>query len=219
MKRSELARFIDYTLVKPNATEAEIRNLCREAIENNFYAVTINPTWVKLSHQLLKNTMTKVDVCIGFPLGATTPQTKIAETAEAINNGANEVDFVINIGALKSGYTAFVEREISAIVKTAGNIPVKVILETSLLTDEEKILVCKMALNAGASFVKTCTGFGISGATPEDVRLMRKTVGNLMGVKAAGGIRTYAEALTLIEAGANRIGTSTGVDIIMEAPL
>ncbi|MCX8063949.1 MAG: deoxyribose-phosphate aldolase [Candidatus Hydrogenedentes bacterium] len=219
MKRDELARLIDFTLVRPNATETDIRNFCKEAVENNFYAVTVNPTWVKLSSQLLKNTNTKVDVCIGFPLGATTPQTKITETAEAINNGADEIDFVINIGALKSGYTAFVEREIIAIVKTAGNIPVKVILETSYLSDEEKILVCKMSLNAGASFVKTCTGFGLTGATPEDVKLMRKTVGNLIGVKAAGGIRTYAETVSLIHAGANRIGTSTGVDILKEAPI
>ncbi len=218
MRRKDLARIIDLTLVRPNATETEIRKLCAEAVEHQFYAVAVNPTWTKLCSQLLKNTLVKVDVCVGFPLGATTPKTKISETEEAISNGASEIDFVINIGALKSGYTAFVEREIIAIVKCAVNTPVKVILETSYLTDEEKILVCKMALNSGASFVKTCTGFGLNGATVEDVRLMRLTVGNAIGVKAAGGIRTYADAITLIQAGANRIGTSAGVKIIQEAP-
>lgn len=218
MRRKELARLIDHTLVRPNATENEIRSLCTEAVQYGFYAVSVNPTWTKLCSQLLKNTNVKVDVCIGFPLGATTPQTKITETVEAINNGANEIDFVINIGALKSGYTAFVEREIAAIVKSAAQTPVKVILETSYLTNEEKILVCKMAVNAGASFVKTCTGFGLSGATVEDVKLMKLSVGNAIGVKAAGGIRTYSDAIALIKAGASRIGTSTGVNILQEAP-
>jgi deoxyribose-phosphate aldolase len=219
IKRHELARMIDHTLLRAYATEDDIRILCQEAIEHNFYAVSVNPTWTKLCAQLLKGTSVKVDVCVGFPLGANTPHIKVAETAEAIKNGAQEIDMVINIGALKSGYTAYVEKEIAVVVKTAGDIPVKVILETSYLTDDEKIAVCEMAIRTGARYVKTSTGYGTRGATVEDVRLLRKTVGNLLGVKAAGGIRTYGDAVAMIEAGADRIGTSTGLDILQDAPL
>ncbi|HOK08767.1 MAG TPA: deoxyribose-phosphate aldolase [Candidatus Hydrogenedens sp.] len=219
IKRHELAKMIDHTLLRPHATEDEIRILCEEAKENNFCSVSVNPTWTKLCAQLLKDTPIKVDVCIGFPLGATTAHVKVLETEEAIRNGAQEIDMVINIGALKSGYTAYVEKEIAAIVKTAKNVPVKVILETSYLSTDEKVAVCEMAIRTGASFVKTSTGYGIKGATVEDVQLLRKAVGNLLGVKAAGGIRTYGEAVTMIEAGANRIGTSTSLDILQDAPL
>lgn len=219
IKRQELARMIDHTLLRPYASEDDIRILCQEAKENNFYAVSINPTWTKLCAQLLKDTPVKVDVCVGFPLGSTTAHIKVAETAEAIKNGAQEIDMVINIGALKSGYTAYVEKEIAIVVKTAGNIPVKVILETSYLNNDEKVAVCEMAIRTGASFVKTSTGYGTKGATVEDVQLLRKAVGKFLGVKAAGGIRTYGEALAMIEAGANRIGTSTSLDILQDAPL
>ncbi|HOQ31563.1 MAG TPA: deoxyribose-phosphate aldolase [Candidatus Hydrogenedens sp.] len=219
IKRQELARMIDHTLLRPYASEDDIRILCQEAKENNFYAVSINPTWTKLCVQLLKDTPVKVDVCVGFPLGATTAHIKVAETAEAIKNGAQEIDMVINIGALKSGYTAYVEKEIAIVVKTAGNVPVKVILETSYLSNDEKVAVCEMAIRTGAKFVKTSTGYGTKGATVEDVQLLRKAVGNFLGVKAAGGIRTYGEAVAMIEAGANRIGTSTSLDILQDAPL
>ncbi len=219
IKRHELARMIDHTLLRPYASEDDIRILCQEAIENNFYAVSVNPTWTKLCAQLLKDTPVKVDVCVGFPLGATTAHIKVAETAEAIKNGAQEIDMVINIGALKSGYTAYVEKEIAIVVKTAGDVPVKVILETSYLSNDEKVAVCEMAIRTGASFVKTSTGYGSRGATVEDVQLMRKAVGNFLGVKAAGGIRTYGEAVAMIEAGANRIGTSTSLEILQDAPL
>ncbi len=219
IKRQELARMIDHTLLRPYASEDDIRILCEEAKENNFYAVSVNPTWTKLCAQLLKDTPIKVDVCVGFPLGATTAHIKVAETAEAIKNGAQEIDMVINIGALKSGYTAYVEKEIAIVVKTAGNIPVKVILETSYLTNDEKVAVCEMAIRTGASFVKTSTGYGTKGATVEDVQLLRKAVGKFLGVKAAGGIRTYGEAVAMIQAGANRIGTSTSLDILQDAPL
>ncbi len=219
IKRQELARMIDHTLLRPYACEDDIRILCQEAKENNFFTVSVNPTWTKLCAQLLKDTPVKVDVCVGFPLGATTAHIKVAETAEAIKNGAQEIDMVINIGALKSGYTAYVEKEIAIIVKTARNIPVKVILETSYLSNDEKVAVCEMAIRTGASFVKTSTGYGTKGATVEDIQLLRKAVGNFLGVKAAGGIRTYGEAVALIEAGATRIGTSTSLDILQDAPL
>lgn len=219
MNRYALARYIDHTLLKPDATEDDIKILCQEAVENHFYAVSVNPFWAKLCAQLLKGTGVIVDVCIGFPLGATTPQVKLAEALEAKQNGAQEIDMVINIGALKSGFSAYVEREIATVVQSVAPIPVKVILETSLLTTEEKIAVCEMAIRSGAAFVKTSTGYGIRGATVEDVQLLRKCVGNLLGVKAAGGIRTYGEAIAMIEAGANRIGTSTGLSILQDAPL
>jgi len=151
-------------------------------------------------------------------LGASTAQTKVAEAREAVKNGATELDMVINIGALRSGYPAFVEREIEAVVRAAGKAPVKVILETSYLTDQEKVAVCEMSVRAGAAFVKTSTGFGHGGATVEDVALMRKTVGNQIKIKASGGIRSYEEAVAFIEAGADRLGTSTGVNIVEEAP-
>jgi len=219
IKRHELSKMIDHTLVRSYAKENDIRILCQEAIENNFCAVTINPTWTKLCAQLLKDTPVKVDVCVGFPLGATTAYIKVAETAEAIKNGAQEIDMVINIGALKSGFSAYVEKEIAAVVKTAVNIPVKVIIETSFLTDDEKYEVCEMAIRTGAAFIMTSTGYGIKGATVRDVEFLHKTVGNLLGVKAAGGIRTYGAAVALIEAGASRIGTSTSLDVIQDAPL
>ncbi|HOV32000.1 MAG TPA: deoxyribose-phosphate aldolase [Candidatus Hydrogenedens sp.] len=219
IKRHELSKMIDHTLVRSYAKENDIRILCQEAIENNFCAVTINPTWTKLCAQLLKDTPVKVDVCVGFPLGATTPHIKVAETAEAIKNGAQEIDMVINIGALKSGFSAYVEKEIAAVVKTASNVPVKVILETSFLNDDEKYEVCKIAIRTGAAFVMTSTGYGIKGATVVDVEFSHKVVGNFLGIKAAGGIRTYGAAVAMIQAGANRIGTSTSLDVIQDAPL
>jgi len=219
IKRHELSRMIDHTLLHSYAKEDDIRILCQEAIENNFYAVTVNPTWAKLCAQLLRDTPVKVDVCIGFPLGATTAYIKVSETAEAIKNGAQEINMVINIGALKSGFTAYVEKEIEAVVKTAKNVPVTAILETSFLTDDEKFEVCEIAIRTGTAFVQTSTGYGIKGATVEDIEFLHKAVGNLLGIKAAGGIRTYGKAAVMIEAGANRIGTSTSLDVIQDAPL
>lgn len=218
MTRAELARIIDHTELHAYASLVDIDELCDEALEYGFGAVSINPVWTAYCVKRLKDTGVKVNPTVGFPLGANTPHTKLEEAREAIRNGADEIDMVINVGALKSGYRDFVEQEIASIVRAAERVPVKVIIETSYLAEDEKVAVCEMALRANAAFVKTSTGFGYSGATVEDVRLMRTIVGNAIGVKAAGGIRTYGQALALIEAGASRIGTSAGVAILADAP-
>jgi deoxyribose-phosphate aldolase len=218
MKRSSLAKIIDHTQLRAFATETDIRELCDEALTYGFRAVSVNPVWVSFCAKVLKDSTVKIDACVAFPLGAATARMKIEETQDAIQNGATEIDMVINIGALKSGYSQYVEKEIRAVVKAAKEHPVKVILETSYLNTEEKIAVCQMCLRAGAAFVKTATGFGKGGATVEDVKLMRKVVGENLGVKAAGGIRSYANAMQIIEAGANCIGTSAGVAILADAP-
>jgi deoxyribose-phosphate aldolase len=184
---------------------------------HGFATVCVNPVWTSYCAKRLAGTDVKVCPAIGFPLGATTAHVKLEETREAVRHGAGEIDMVINVGALKSGCPQFVEEEIAAVVKAAATLPVKVIIETCLLSKQEKVAVCKMAMRAGAAFVKTSTGFNGAGATVEDVRLMREIVGRLLGVKAAGGIRTYEQACALIEAGATRIGTSAGVEIIAEA--
>ncbi len=218
MTRKELAALIDHTQVRAFATELDISELCDEAVEYGFHAVTINAVWTSFCARRLADKVVGIDPTIGFPLGASTAQTKVAEAREAVKNGATELDMVINIGALRSGYPVYVEREIEAVVRAAGKAPVKVILETSYLTDQEKVAVCEMSVRAGAAFVKTSTGFGHGGATLEDVALMRRTVGNQIKIKASGGIRSYEEAVAFIEAGADRLGTSTGVNIIEEAP-
>ncbi|HRI88604.1 MAG TPA: deoxyribose-phosphate aldolase [Candidatus Hydrogenedentes bacterium] len=219
MTRSELAKLIDHTILRADAAQADIAALCDEAVQHGFAAVSINPAWVSFCAKKLNGSGVLVNATIGFPLGANTAAVKVAEARDAIKNGATELDMVINVGALKSGYGDFVEREIAALVKAAGEVPVKVILETSLLTEDEKVAVCEMAVRSGAAFVKTSTGFGRSGATTDDVALMRQIVGARVGVKASGGIRTYADAIAMVTAGANRLGTSSGIAILKEMPL
>lgn len=214
MTREELLKYIDQTLLRPTATIEEMTAFLEEAKLYKFYAVCINPWFTKLAVEVMKGSGVKVGVAIGFPLGATTTMTKVYEADEALENGADELDMVINIGALKSKDYEYVESEIKKIVNLAGRKIVKVILETCYLTDEEKVTACKIAEASGASFVKTSTGFGSGGATVEDVKLMRETVGDRLGVKASGGIRTLEDALKMISAGANRIGTSSGKAII-----
>jgi deoxyribose-phosphate aldolase len=214
----DFAKYIDHTLLKPDASEADIKKLCAEAGRYHFATAFVNPCWVKLAAELLKDSGVKVGVAIAFPLGANTTDTKVYQTRAAIANGAEEPDMVINIGAVKSGNWDLVETDIRMVVEAArgGHVPapVKVILETCLLTDEEKVKVALIARSAGAAFVKTSTGFSTGGATVADVQLLRRTVGPNMGVKASGGIRDYAAAKAMIDAGANRIGTSAGVKIL-----
>ncbi|MET3321162.1 UNVERIFIED_ORG: deoxyribose-phosphate aldolase [Peribacillus simplex] len=210
-----VAGLIDHTLLKADATKEQIRVLCEEAREYNFASVCVNPTWVKYASELLEGSEVKVCTVIGFPLGATTPETKAFETKDAISNGAHEVDMVINIGALKDKDNELVERDIRAVVAVStGKALSKVIIETSLLTEEEKVRACELAVKAGTDFVKTSTGFSTGGATVEDVALMRKTVGPDIGVKASGGVRNTSDAQKVIEAGATRIGASAGVSIL-----
>ena len=211
-----MAQYIDHTLLKADATGAEIVKLCREALENRFYSVCINPSNVKTAVDELQGSAVKVCAVIGFPLGATTTAVKTYETAEAVENGAAEVDMVIHIGALKGGDVQYVLNDISAVVRAAKGKTVKVIIETGLLNAEEKVLACRLAKEAGAHFVKTSTGFGPGGATIADVQLMRETVGSDLGVKASGGVRTPEAVRQMIEAGATRIGTSSGVGIVKE---
>lgn len=220
ISRSQLAKMIDSTLLKPTATKDDIAKLCREAKRHGFGYVCINPVYVSLAAQLLKGTGVKVCSVIAFPFGSTPPEVKAFEARRAVENGAGEVDMVINLGALKSGDHGAVKRDVEMVVdlkRLYRDLIVKVIIETGHLTSEEKVTACRLAKEAGADFVKTSTGL-VGGATIEDVRLMRQTVGSDMGVKAAGGIRTLKDALAMIEAGANRIGTSTAVAIIEEFP-
>ena len=210
----KLNKYIDHTLLKADASQEQIETLIEEAKKYDFASVCVNPTWVSFAAQALKATDVKVCTVIGFPLGANTPELKAFETSDAIQNGANEIDMVINIGALKSRNFDLVERDIRAVVEAAKGTLVKVIIETCLLTDDEKVKACQIAQKAGADFVKTSTGFSTGGATVEDVALMRKTVGSDMGVKASGGARSYEDALAFIKAGATRIGASSGVAIM-----
>ncbi|GFP18867.1 deoxyribose-phosphate aldolase [Candidatus Hakubella thermalkaliphila] len=210
----DIAKLIDHTLLAPDATRERIARLCQETREYGFASVCVNPGWVKIAAQLLEGSEVKVCTVIGFPLGATTTLTKAMETRDALANGADEVDMVLNVGALKSGDEDWVREDIASVVKAANGRVVKVILETGLLTDEEKVKASLLAKEAGASFVKTCTGFGPGAATVEDIALLRKTVGEKMGVKASGGVKDYETARRMIEAGANRIGTSSGVAIV-----
>lgn len=210
----KLNKYIDHTLLKADASQEQIETLIEEAKKYDFASVCVNPTWVHFAAQALKATDVKVCTVIGFPLGANTPELKAFETSDAIQNGADEVDMVINIGALKSRNFDLVERDIRAVVEAAKGTLVKVIIETCLLTDDEKVKACQIAQKAGADFVKTSTGFSTGGATVADVALMRKTVGPDMGVKASGGARSYEDALAFIKAGATRIGASSGVAIM-----
>ncbi|MGH2568283.1 MAG: deoxyribose-phosphate aldolase [Bacteroidota bacterium] len=208
---------IDHTLLKPEATRQQIEELCAEAKQYSFASVCVNPCYVKLCAQLLRDTSVKVCTVIGFPLGATSTEAKVQEAEQAVRDGARELDMVINIGMLKSGEAGYVEndvRAVAAVAHRAGAI-LKVILETGLLTDEEKVKACVLAKRAGADFVKTSTGFAKGGATAGDIRLMRKVVGSALGVKASGGVRTQEQALELIESGADRIGASASVKIVL----
>lgn len=216
----QIASIIDHTLLKPDATRQQIQQLCEESLEHDFASVCINPIHVKQAVGFLKGSDVKVGTVIGFPLGAYSPEDKVRETKESIDNGASEVDMVINLGALKEGNDTLVEREIGLVVQAAHvrGVHCKVIIEAGLLSDDEKVRACLLAKNAGADFVKSSTGFMAGGATTEDVFLMRKTVGSHLGVKAAGGIRTLGQAMAMIGAGANRIGTSASVSIISEIP-
>jgi deoxyribose-phosphate aldolase len=212
----DIAKMIDHTLLKPEATPKDIEKLCEEAIQYQFASVCVNPCYVKLASEILKGRKVKVCTVIGFPLGANRTDTKVFETEKAIEDGAQEVDMVMNIGMLKGGYYDYVENDIRAVVNVAHkrNVLVKVILETALLTDEEKVKACLLAKRANADFVKTSTGFSKGGATAGDVALMRRVVGSAMGVKASGGIRSYEEALQMIKSGADRIGASASVKIV-----
>ena len=210
-----LNRMMDHTILKPETTKEGVMKIINEAKEHHFYSVCVNPTWVALAAEELKTSPTAVCTVIGFPLGANTTVTKAFEATDAIQNGADEIDMVINIGALKSGDNALVQKDIEGVVAAAKDRAlVKVIIETALLTNDEIVRACELAKAAGADFVKTSTGFSTGGATVDDVRLMRATVGPEMGVKASGGIHDEAQARALIEAGASRLGTSASVAII-----
>lgn len=211
----QYAAYIDHTLLKADATKEEIIRLCEEAKTYSFASVCVNPTWVKTAAEVLNGSTVKVCTVIGFPLGASTSAVKAFETKDAIENGAGEIDMVINVGALRSGDDELVKNDIAAVVESAkGKAIVKVIIETSLLTDQEKRKACELSRAAGADFVKTSTGFSTGGATEDDVKLMRGVVGPEMGVKASGGVRSFEDMKKMIDAGATRIGASSGVQIM-----
>lgn len=210
----KLNKYIDHTILKPETTQEQVEKILSEAKEYDFASVCVNPTWVSLAAESLKDSDVKVCTVIGFPLGANTSAVKAFETEDAIANGADEIDMVINVGALKAGNDALVLDDIKAVVDASGDKLVKVIIEACLLTDEEKVRACQLSKEAGADYVKTSTGFSTGGATVADVALMRKTVGPDMGVKASGGARSYEDAIAFIEAGASRIGASSGVAIM-----
>lgn len=209
-----MASFIDHTLLKPDASKQEILHICEEAKQYHFASVCVNPAWTSLVSEQLKGSGVKTCTVISFPLGSEPPKLKALEASEVLELGADEIDMVINIGAVKSEDYALVEEEIRSVVNVKKDAILKVIIETCLLTDEEKVKVCQIAKKAGADFVKTSTGFSTGGAVAEDVALMRKTVGPDMGVKASGGIRTLEDAEKMLEAGASRIGASAGIKII-----
>ncbi len=217
MKKAQIAKMIDHTLLKAFATKEQIEKLCAEAAEYHFASVCVNPANVPLAARLLKGSDVKVCTVIGFPLGANTSAVKAFETSDAIRNGAQEVDMVINVGLMKAGALNEVESDIRAVVDAANGTLVKVIIETCYLTDEEKVAACQAAARAGADFVKTSTGFGTGGATVSDVALMRRSIPAHMKVKASGGIHTYQDTLALIQAGADRIGASAGISIVEAA--
>lgn len=210
----EVGAMIDHTLLKPDATREEVLHLCEEARTHSFASVCVNPAWVRTAAEALRGSGVKVCTVVGFPLGATTTITKVMETRDAVANGADEIDMVINIGALKNGQDDLVESDIREVVLSAGGRLVKTILETALLSDDEVVRACHLARRAGVDFVKTSTGFGPGGATAHHVALMRRTVGRNIGVKASGGIRDFETAQKMIEAGATRIGASASVKIV-----
>lgn len=213
----ELNKYIDHTLLKPEATKEQITKLCQEARQYDFASVCVNTCYVPLAKELLAGSDVKVCCVVGFPLGAMDTVSKAFEAKTAVANGAQEVDMVINIGALKDKDYDYVTKDIAAVVEASKPAIVKVIIEACLLTDEEKVEACKCSMNAKAEFVKTSTGFSTHGATHEDVALMKKTVGNVCKVKAAGGVRSYDDAMKMIEAGADRLGCSAGIKVMEEA--
>ncbi len=220
ISREKLARMIDSTNVRATATKSEIEKLCKEAIQYSFRCAVVNPIYVKFGAKLLEGSNVKVCSTIGFPFGVSLPEIKALEAVKAVEDGAEELDMVINLSAFKTGDYELVKRDIAAVAdikRISKDIVVKVIIETAWLARDEKIIACKLVKEAGADFVKTSTGFFGKGATVEDVRLMRQTVGDSMGVKAAGGIRTHTDAIAMIEAGANRLGTSAAVAIMESA--
>ncbi|MCC6454815.1 MAG: deoxyribose-phosphate aldolase [Caldilineaceae bacterium] len=218
MSASEVARLIDHTLLSPDATEAQIEQLCREAKQYRFASVCVNPTWVSLCRSLLVDSLVKVASVVGFPLGATLPEVKAFEAERAIQAGAHEIDMVINVGRLKSGHHQVVFQDVTSVVAVArrSGALVKAIIETGLLTEEEKVAACVLAQAGGVDFVKTSTGFSRGGATLEDVALMRRVVGPTLGIKASGGIRSAQAVQEFVAAGATRIGASAGVKIMEE---
>lgn len=211
-----IAKYIDHTLLKPDAPQEKIEQLCKEAVEHHFASVCVHSHWVKLCYSIVKNTDVKVCSVVGFPLGANISDAKAEEAHMAVMNGASEIDMVMNIGELKSKNFAAVEHDIRVVRDVLPGITLKVIIETCLLNNDEKIKACEIAKAADANFVKTSTGFGSGGATLEDVALMRKTVGSVIGVKASGGIKTYEQARAMIDAGATRLGCPAGVAIVSE---
>ncbi len=210
----QLNQYIDHTLLKANATVQDIKNLCTEAKEHNFYAVCVNSYYVALADSELMHTDIKVASVVGFPLGSMTTRVKVFEAKQCIDQGADEIDMVLNIGLLKSGYHKIVEDEIRAVKKVIGDKVLKVIFENCYLTDEEKKIACKLSLNAGVDYIKTSTGFGTGGATLEDVQLMKNEVGDQLKIKASGGIRDIETARKYIDLGVSRIGTSSGIAIV-----
>tara|TARA_B100001079_G_scaffold135452_1_gene116122 strand:- start:1351 stop:1998 length:648 start_codon:yes stop_codon:yes gene_type:complete len=211
-----VSTYIDHTNLSQTASKLDIENLCEQAVDNDFASVCVNPVFVPLASEILNSRNPKVCTVVGFPLGADSPEMKFAESRYLTHQGAEELDMVINISALKEGDTRFIQSEIEKVVDAADGNCVKVIIETCLLTDEEKKIVSELAVNAGADFIKTSTGFSFLGATEEDIKLIRKTVGSDMGIKASGGIKTLTDLKILVKAGANRIGTSNAISIINE---
>jgi len=211
-----VSTYIDHTNLSQTASKSDIENLCEEAVDNDFASVCVNPVFVPLASEILNSKNQKVCTVVGFPLGADSPEMKFAESRYLTHQGAEELDMVINISALKEGDNRFIQSEIEKVVDAADGNCVKVIIETCLLTDEEKKIVSELAVNAGADFIKTSTGFSFLGATEEDIKLIRKTVGSDMGIKASGGIKTLTDLKILVKAGANRIGTSNAISIINE---
>ena len=209
-----LAKYIDHTLLKATATPENIKLLCKEAVQNNFFAVCVNGCYVRLAKESVQDSLVNVAAVIGFPLGAMPTEAKVLETQSCIANGADEIDMVINVGMLQSGNHQYVEEEINQIKKATGDKVLKVIIETCYLSTEEKKTACQLAMNAGADFVKTSTGFGTGGATLEDVKLMKSVVGDHLKIKASGGIKDKKTALEYIEIGVSRIGTSSGIEIV-----
>lgn len=220
--KRKIASVIDHTLLKPVATQRDIERLCNEALECGFFSVCVNPCYVSWAVKLLEGSGIRVCTVVGFPLGATTIRNKVLEASEAVSNGAAEIDMVINLSLFKSGAEDYIKRELKEIIQTAKaknkDTVVKVIIETCLLEEQEKVILTRLALEEGADFIKTSTGFNGPGATVEDIRLIRRVVGDKAGVKASGGIRTYSDAVKMLEAGANRLGTSSGLIIYQEAP-
>lgn len=211
-----LKNAIEHTILKPESTSADIIRICKEAMEHKFFGVCVNSCFITLAKKTLQGSAVKVVAVVGFPLGAMETSSKAFEARRAVELGADEIDMVINIGSLKERNLAYLKEDIASVVHAAQGHPVKVIIETALLTQEEKILACEAAVNAQAHFVKTSTGFSGGGATIEDIQLMRKTVGSKMGVKASGGVKTTEQALALLSAGANRLGTSSGVALLKQ---